>query len=190
VALRLRLHYQHLGRTRPVVASSEAAGFPASNLETGNRHLFWRGSAVAEQTLTVDAGVGQMQTPDTLIIPRLDLLIAAGASLDVQNSADAATGWATVGGPFPRAPVTAADLQSPTGTDGYYRWDGTSKRGNRLRIYGSLTAAPTVAGGGTSGPPSRSSVRNGARLSVSAGRPEVKSGSRRGASWGRRRPRP
>jgi hypothetical protein len=147
VGTNLRLLQAHLGLTLALTASSEAPDFPASNLETGNRQRFWRAASAAEQTLMYDAGAGQTVTCDTVVLPRADLLVAVSASLDVQWSADAATNWTSVGSPYPLVLVTSSHLSQPTGTDHVAEFTSLTKRAWRLRIYGSMTGSPALAGG-------------------------------------------
>lgn len=143
---KLRILYKHLGRSINVVATSAAAGFPATNLETGNRHRYWKATSSAEQTLTYDAGAGNAETVDTVILPRADLLAAVGASVDVQWSADGATNWTSVGGVFPLAPISIGDLAPPATTDLYAEFTAAPQRGWRIRLYGSMTGPAMLAG--------------------------------------------
>lgn len=143
----LRIVHAHIGRSIFLVASSEATGFPASNLETGNRQRFWKATGTADQTLTYDAGPGHAVAVDTIVYPRADLLAAVGASVDVQWSADGASNWTSVGTPFPLTPVQLGDLAPPRSVDLYTEFEAAPHRGWRVRLYGSPSAPVMGAGG-------------------------------------------
>jgi hypothetical protein len=145
----LRICYAHLGRTVPLLASSEAADAPASNLETGNRQLFWHATSASEQTLTWDAGATGTLTVQAGILPRADLLVGVGASVALQWSSDG-TSWTDAATPL--VPITLGALKAPTNTDYYLEFAALTKRAWRWRIYGTLTGVPTLAGGVFVGP--------------------------------------
>lgn len=134
----------HLGLTLQLVASSEAAGYPASNLETGNRQRFWRATGTGDQTLTYDAGVGLTVTCDTVILPRADLLVAIDADVVVQYSTDMSA-WSDAF--TPETPIQTNDLAAPGAADYYKEFPTQTKRGWRVKIYGTPTSPALLAGG-------------------------------------------
>ncbi len=139
-----RLVTDHLGYRITVAATSAAVGFEAKNLEDGSRRTFWKATGTGEQTRTYDAGVGKAETCDTVILARADLLVAVAANVAVQWSADAATGWTDAFAP--KTPLVTGDLKKPADQDFYQEFTSQSKRGWRLRLYGTMSAAPSLAG--------------------------------------------
>jgi len=146
----LRILADHLGLTLTLVATSEASGFPALLLESGNRHWLWQATSTAAQRLAYDAGIGKTAAPDTLVLPRADLLVAAGVTVDVQWSADGATNWTSVGAPFPKA-LASGDLMGPSGQDWAAEWTAVAKRAWSIYLTGA-TRAPVIGGGWYLGP--------------------------------------
>lgn len=140
----LRIVYNHIGLTLTLTASSAATGYPASNLETGSRALFWRATSTAEQLLTYDAGVGNTKTCDTVVLPRADLLVAYGANVAIQHSPDM-TNWTDAFSP--EVPIQAGDLSGPRSLDYYMEFSSAAKRGWRIRLYGTPSQAASLAGG-------------------------------------------
>lgn len=145
----LRIVSDHLGRTIPVQVSSAAVGFPGAAVDSGDRHQFWRGTVLGTTTLMWDAGVGQTVSPNTLVLTRADLLALVEARVAVEWSADAASGWTTIGAPFPLEPITLGHLLAPGTTDYIGEWTGIAKRAWRIRLYGNpnMLAVPQLAGG-------------------------------------------
>lgn len=143
----LRVCWDHLGLALPLSVTSEnaAADFRASNLETGNLQRFWQATSTAEQTLTYDAGSGLLKTCDTVILPRADLLVAVGANVAVQWSNDAATGWTDAF--TAEVPIQTNDLLAPDARHYLKEFPSLSKRGWRVRIYGTPSAPASLAGG-------------------------------------------
>lgn len=137
----------HLGFRLALVATSESTSFPASNLETGNRQRFWHTTSTAEQALAYETAAGQTESCDTVALPRADLLVAVGASVAVQYSTSpiASSSWTDAFTPL--TPIQSSDLVAPTGTDYVREFAGQSRRSWRLRLYGSLTGGPSLAGG-------------------------------------------
>lgn len=134
----------HLGLTLQLTATSEAAGYPASNLETGNRQRFWRATSTADQFLTYDAGAGNAKTCDTVVLPRADLLVAVSAHVVVQHSTDMAA-WSDAF--TPETPIASNDLLAPGLTDYLKEFTTETKRGWRVKLYGTPSAAVALAGG-------------------------------------------
>lgn len=142
--------HTHLGHALALVASSEAVDFPASNLETGDRRRFWRATSTVEQTLTYDAGLGHVKTCDTIVLPRADRLVAAGANVVVQWSNDGSSGWTDAF--TPETPIATPALLAPGLTDYLKEFASLAKRAWRVRIYGTLTLPAELAGGLFLGP--------------------------------------
>lgn len=143
----LRFLYRNLGHLyTPAVTSEVTPGFEARNLYDGNRHTFWKATSTADQFHTFDVGSGNTESVGAVIITRGDLLAQAGASVDVQWSADAATGWTSVGAPLPEAPIVAGDLKAPTLKDYVAEWTPLAKRGWRWKIYGPPSVPVSAAG--------------------------------------------
>lgn len=141
--LTLRVLWNHLGLTLTVSASSEAAGYPASHLDSGNLHRFWRATATTDQTLTYDAGVGNVRTVDTVVVPEAARLAAVGAHVALQRSDDASSFsdvWALT-------PVMLGHLAAPDGRHLYKENEAQSRRAWRLRVYGTPSAVAEIAGG-------------------------------------------
>jgi hypothetical protein len=140
-----KLVWDKLGYRLLLNASSEAVGFEAQNLEDGSRRTYWRATGTGEQTLTYDAGAGKTEEADTTVLVRADLLVAVGASVVTQWSNDGATGWTDAY--TAKAPLVAGDLQKPTDDDAYVEHSSLlAKRAWRLRLYGTMSAAPSLAG--------------------------------------------
>jgi hypothetical protein len=141
----MRLLHEHIGLTVPLAASSAADGFPASNLETGHRALFWKATSSAEQTLTWDAGTGNTKTCDAVVLPRADRLVTVAANVAVQWSNDGVSSWTDAF--TPETPIQSGDLAGPGGTDYVMEFSSLTKRAWRIRLYGSMTGAAMLAGG-------------------------------------------
>lgn len=138
-----QLIFDHIGDRLLLSATSQAAGFEARNVEDGSRRTFWKATAATEQTFTYDAGVGKTADVSGVTIVRGDLLAAVNANVAVQWSNDAATGWTDIG--TPRAPLAAGQLIGPDRRDYDEAFSGLAKRGWRLRVYGTMSAAPMFA---------------------------------------------
>jgi hypothetical protein len=139
-----QLIYDHIGDRLAMAVTSEVAGFEARNLEDGSRRTFWTATGTGEQTFTYDAGVGQTIDVGGVTLGRADLLAVIGAHVAVQWSNDAATGWTNIG--TPREPLQKAHLLQPGFQDYDEEFSGLAKRGWRLRLYGTMSAAPSFAG--------------------------------------------
>jgi hypothetical protein len=143
-SLRLFGHDNIFFRGVPTV-TSEVVGFEVRNLFDGNRHSFWKATSAVEQVITIDAGSGNTLTADAVALARADLLVAVGAQLSVQHSTDMSAWTDASGGGFPDT-LAAGDLRQPGATDYYQEFTSDNKRGWRLRIHGTLTGAPMLAG--------------------------------------------
>jgi hypothetical protein len=141
----LKIAWDHVGYRVAVVATATAAGFSVLNLHDGARRSYWKGVGTGEHTLTYDAGPGKTEPADTTALSRADLLVAAGASVATQWSNDGSSGWTDAY--TPKAPLASGDLRKPADQDAWLEHDSLlSKRAWRLRLYGSLSVAPSLAG--------------------------------------------
>lgn len=80
-----------LKRFAPAV-TSEASGFPASNLYDDDLNSLWKATGSGDQTISTDAGAGNTVTADSLFIGNHNLF-TAGAGVVLQASDD---NWASL----------------------------------------------------------------------------------------------
>jgi len=128
----VELYYNH--SLAGLVATSEATGYPVSNLLNRIDGNFWKATSTATQYITFDAGVGNTYSPDYLLIYNHNLH-TAGATIVVQystdnfaaNTVDAFTAYAPADDKVILKPFTAI-----------------AKRYWRLKISGA-TVAPWIA---------------------------------------------
>lgn len=79
--------YDNLLKSYAPAATSEASGFPASNLYDDDLNSLWKATGSGDQTISTDAGAGNTVTADSLFIGNHNLF-TAGAGLIMQGSDD------------------------------------------------------------------------------------------------------
>jgi hypothetical protein len=148
----LRVYWDHLGATLPLLASSEALDFPASNLETGDLTRSWKATSTAAQWLGYDATSGFTKAPNALVIPGADYLVSIGASVDLRWSTDGTSVGTSIGAltnglaAFPWTPITSAHLVAPDARHAVAEWTAVAKRGWYLHLYGAVTDVARMPG--------------------------------------------
>ena len=135
----------NVARRYTLLATAEETGYEALHLADGNRNTTWRGTDVNPHTVTLDAGLGNTETVDTVVLGGLAQLIAGGWIVDVEWSDDAISSWTSVGSPFPLSPVTISHVAEPTLVDGWFEVSSVAKRAWRLSLSGSPTDVPALA---------------------------------------------
>ena len=104
----MRVIYNNLIDDNTITALTEAADYPASNLQEIHLTSVWRTTALTAQTLVVNAGTGNVMSANCIVIAAHNL--SGSASISIQaNTADT---WAT--------PAASAAVTQRDGTIVYY----------------------------------------------------------------------